>query len=109
MATRTLPDLIYLVLGLSWAYAHFRSAPGVTHLVVGLDGIVVGVMASFVGLLATVVISLSHQISGSPAALGLAAAGLAAVRVFRCNLALAFVAGLGAWVVYLVLGGPVLG
>ena len=68
-------------------------------------GAIRGIMAAFVGLLATVVLSLGQQILGVPAALVLAAAALAVVRSFRWNLLAVFGAGLAAWAVYLALGG----
>jgi chromate transporter len=70
-------------------------------------GAIKGIMAAFVGLLGSVVLSLGHQILGIPAALVLAAGALAAVRGFRWNLLLVFGAGLAAWALYLALGGPV--
>jgi chromate transporter len=68
-------------------------------------GALAGVMAAFVGLLATVVLSLGRSAFPVPAALVLAAAAFAAVRWYRLNVLLVFLAGLGAWVLYLVLGG----
>jgi hypothetical protein len=62
-------------------------------------------MAVFVGLLATVVLSLGRQILPVPAALVLAAGALVAVRSFKWNLLAVFGAGLAAWGIYLLLGG----
>jgi chromate transporter len=68
-------------------------------------GAIRGVMAAFTGLLASVVLSLGHQILGVPAALVLAAAALAAVRAFRWNLLAVFAVGLAGWAIYLAAGG----
>jgi len=70
-------------------------------------GAIRGIMAAFVGLLGTVVFSLSQQILDIPAALVLAAATLAFVRAFKLNLLVVFGAGLAAWAVYLLINGPV--
>jgi len=69
-------------------------------------GAIRGIMAAFVGLLATVTLSLGRLVLPSPAALVLAAAALVAVRVFRWNLLLVFGVGLAVWAIYLALGGP---
>ena len=69
-----------------------------------VQGAMRGIMAAFVGLLASVALSLGHQIQGVPAALVLAAGALAAVRG-KWNLLLVFGAGLAAWAIYLALGG----
>ncbi len=68
-------------------------------------GAITGIMAVFVGLLATVLLSLGRLILPVPAALVLAAAAFVAVRVFKLNLIAVFGAGIGAWAVYLALGG----
>ena len=81
------------------AYPHLR------HLA-WVRGAIRGIMAAFVGLLATVTLSLGRLVLPSPAALALAAAALVAVRVFRWNLPVVFGAGLAAWAIYLALGGP---
>lgn len=66
-----------------------------------------GIMAAFVGLLASVTLSLGHQIQGIPAALVLAAGALAAVRALKWNLLLVFGAGPAPWAIYLAFGGVV--
>ncbi len=68
-------------------------------------GAVAGVMAVFVGLLASVALSLGRPVLGLPAALILLASAFVAVRMARWNLLVVFTAGLAAWAVYLVLGG----
>lgn len=66
-----------------------------------------GIMAAFVGLLASVVLTLGHQIQAVPAALALAAGALAAVRAFKWNVLLVFGVGIAAWGIYLAFGGAV--
>jgi chromate transporter len=78
--------------------------PSLRHLA-PVRGAIRGIMAVFVGLLATVVLSLGRQVLPVPAALVLAAAALVAVRSFKWNLLAVFGAGLAAWGIYLVLGG----
>jgi chromate transporter len=68
-------------------------------------GALAGVMAAFVGLLATVVLSLGRNAFPVPAALVLAAAAFTAVRWYRLNVLAVFLAGLAAWELYLLLGG----
>ncbi len=70
-----------------------------------VKGAVAGVMAVFVGLLASVALSLGRPVLGLPAALILLAAGFVAVRVARWNLLIVFGVGLAAWAAYLALGG----
>jgi chromate transporter len=70
-------------------------------------GAIKGIMAAFVGLLATVILSLGHHLLRVPAALVLSAAALTAARVLKWNLLVIFAVGLAAWIVYLALGGPV--
>ncbi len=70
-----------------------------------VKGAIAGVMAVFVGLLATVVLSLGRQVLPDPAALVLAAAAFVTVRVFKANLIAVFGAGLAAWAAYLLLAG----
>ncbi len=70
-----------------------------------VKGAVAGVMAVFVGLLASVALSLGRPVLALPAALVLLAAAFVAVRVARWNLLAVFGAGLAAWAVYLALGG----
>jgi chromate transporter len=68
-----------------------------------VKGAIAGVMAVFVGLLATVVLSLGRQVLPVPAALVLAAAAFVAVRVFKLNLIVVFGAGIVAWAAFLAL------
>ncbi len=70
-----------------------------------VKGAVGGVMAVFVGLLASVALTLGRPVLGLPAALVLLAAAFVAVRVVRWNLLAVFGAGLAAWAAYLALGG----
>ena len=70
-----------------------------------VKGAVAGVMAVFVGLLASVALSLGRPILGLPAGLVLLAAAFVAVRVVTWNLLAVFGAGLAAWAAYLALGG----
>jgi chromate transporter len=69
-----------------------------------VKGAIAGVMAVFVGLLATVVLSLGRQVLPVPAALVLAAAAFVAVRVFKLPLIAVFGAGIVAWAACLALG-----
>jgi chromate transporter len=69
-----------------------------------VKGAIAGVMAVFVGLLATVVLSLGRQVLPVPAALVLAAAAFVAVRVFKLTLIVVFGAGIVAWAACLALG-----
>jgi chromate transporter len=81
-------------------YPYLRGLPAVT-------GAISGIMAAFVGLLATVVLSLGRQIADVPAGLALAACALLAVRVLKWNMLLVFGAGLAVWAIYVALGGPI--
>jgi chromate transporter len=69
-----------------------------------VKGAIAGVMAVFVGLLATVVLSLGRQVLPVPAALVLAASAFVAVRVFKLNLIAVFGVGIVAWAVLAALG-----
>jgi len=80
--------------------------PSLRHLA-PVRGAIRGIMAVFVGLLATVVLSLGRQILPVPAALVLAAAALVTVRSLKWNLLAVFGAGLAVWGIYLLLGGSV--
>ena len=71
-----------------------------------IRGAIRGILATFTGLLGSVVLSSSHQILAIPAALALTAAALAAVRVFKWNLLVVFGAGLTVWAIYLALAAP---
>ncbi len=75
--------------------------------IAAVRGAIRGIMAAFVGLLGTVVLTLGHQILAIPAALVLAAGALAAIRAFKWNLVLVFAAGLAAWAIYLALTGGI--
>jgi hypothetical protein len=66
-----------------------------------------GVMAVFVGLLATVLVTLGSPLLATPAAVVLGAAAFTAVRSLRWNSIVVFGAGLGAWAVYLVASGRI--
>ena len=81
-------------------YRHIRRYP-VTH------GALRGVMAVFVGLLATVLVTLGSPLLATPAAVVLGAAAFTAVRSLRWNSIVVFGAGLGAWAVYLVASGRI--
>ncbi len=72
-----------------------------------VKGAVAGIMAAFVGLLATVVLSLGRQVLPIPAALVLSAGAFVAIRTFKLNTLVVFAAGLAAWAAYLALGGSV--
>lgn len=68
-------------------------------------GAIAGIMASFVGLLAAVVLSMGRQVLTVPAALVLAAGAFVALRGFRLGPPVVFGAGLALWAAYLALGG----
>ncbi len=70
-------------------------------------GAIIGVMAAFTGLLAGMVLVLGRPVLSVPAAVGLAGAAFFAVRVLKWNMLVVFAAGLGVWVIYLVLGGSI--
>ena len=72
-----------------------------------VKGALAGIMAAFVGLLATVVLSLGRQVLPIPAALVLSAGAFVAIRTFKLNALAVFAAGLAAWAAYLALGGSV--
>lgn len=69
-------------------------------------GAIAGLMASFTGLLASMILILGRPILPVPAALALAGAAFVAVRVLRWNTLAIFSLGLVIWWVYLVAGGP---
>ena len=71
-----------------------------------VPGAIRGVMASFTGLLASVVLVLGRPVIPVPAAIGLAAATFVAVRLLKWSILLVFVSGLAVWGLYLLLGGP---
>ena len=60
-------------------------------------GALAGVMASFVGLLAVVLLQLGGVALTSPASLALAAAGFIAVRYFKIDVIWVFAGGLAIW------------
>jgi chromate transporter len=67
-------------------------------------GALAGVMASFVGLLAVVLLQLGGVALTTPAALALAGAAFVAVRWFKIDILWVFVGGLALWSGLLVLG-----
>jgi chromate transporter len=71
-----------------------------------VKGAIAGIMAVFVGLLATVVLSLGRQVLTVPAALVLAGGAFVAIRALKLNSLAVFGAGLVVWAAYLALGGP---
>lgn len=62
------------------------------------------VMASFTGLLASMVITLGRPVIGVPATLGLVIGAFVAVRTLRWNALFVFVVGLTVWGFYLAAG-----
>lgn len=70
-----------------------------------VPGAIRGVMASFTGLLASMVLVLARPVLPVPAAIGLAAAGFVAVRTLRWPTIAVFAGGLAAWAIYLAAGG----
>jgi chromate transporter len=71
-----------------------------------VKGAIAGIMAVFVGLLATVVLSLGRQVLTVPAALVLAGGAFVAIRALKLNPLAVFGAGLVVWTAYLALRGP---
>ncbi len=67
-------------------------------------GALAGVLASFVGLLAVVLLQLSGVALTSPAALALAAVAFVSVRWFKLDIVWVFAGGLVLWAVLLSLG-----
>lgn len=67
-------------------------------------GALAGVMASFVGLLAVVLLQLGNAALTSPASLGLAAAAFIAVRYFKMDILWVFIGGLVIWAGLLAIG-----
>jgi len=67
-------------------------------------GALAGVMASFVGLLAVVLLQLGGVALTSPAAFALASAAFVAVRWFKIDILWIFLGGLAVWGGLLVLG-----
>ena len=67
-------------------------------------GALAGVLASFVGLLAVVILQLGGVALTTPAAIALAAAAFVAVRWFKVDIIWVFVGGLVVWGGVLVLG-----
>ncbi len=92
-------------------YGLLRDVPGdhfptpVVRRLSWVPGAISGVMASFTGLLASVVLVLGRPVIPVPAAIGLAAAAFVAVRVLKWSILLVFVIGLAVWGAYLLLGG----
>jgi chromate transporter len=69
-----------------------------------IRGALAGVLASFVGLLAVVLLQLGGIALTMPATLALAAASFIAVRFFRIDIVWVFVGGLAIWAMTLALG-----
>ncbi len=70
-----------------------------------IRGALAGVLASFVGLLAVVILQLGGVALTTPAALALAAAAFVAVRWFKLDVVWVFVGGVTLWGGWLALGG----
>jgi chromate transporter len=69
-----------------------------------IRGALAGVLASFVGLLAVVILQLGGVALTTPAAMTLAAAAFVGVRFFKLDVVWVFVGGIGVWAVLLALG-----
>ncbi len=69
-----------------------------------IRGALAGVLASFVGLLAVVILQLGGVALTTPAALALAAAAFVAVRWFKLDVVWVFVGGIALWAALLGLG-----
>ena len=69
-----------------------------------IRGALAGVLASFVGLLAVVILQLGGVALTTPAALAVAAAAFVAVRWFKLDVVWVFVGGIAAWAVLLAIG-----
>jgi chromate transporter len=69
-----------------------------------IRGALAGVLASFVGLLAVVLLQLGGIGLNTPATFVLAAAAFIAVRIFRLDIVWVFVGGLAVWAMLLGLG-----
>jgi chromate transporter len=67
-------------------------------------GALAGVLASFVGLLAAVLLQLSGVALTTPAAIALAAAAFVAVRWFNLDIIWVFVGGIALWAALLAIG-----
>ena len=67
-------------------------------------GALAGVLASFVGLLAVVILQLGSVALTTPAALALAAAAFVAVRWFKLDLLWVFAGGIAVWAALLAVG-----
>lgn len=78
-------------------FAHIRNLKAVR-------GALAGVMASFVGLLAVVLLQLGGAALTGPASLALAGAAFAAVRWFKIDILWVFLGGLALWSGLLALG-----
>jgi chromate transporter len=72
-----------------------------------VPGAITGILAAFVGLLATVVLTLGRQVVGVPAGVVLAVCAFTTVRLWKWNLLLVIGGGLAVWAVYVGLGGPI--
>ena len=69
-----------------------------------IRGALAGVLASFVGLLAVVILQLGGVALTTPAALALAAAAFVAVRWFKLDVVWVFVGGIAVWATLLAVG-----
>ncbi len=69
-----------------------------------IRGALAGVLASFVGLLAVVILQLGGVALTTPAALALAAAAFVAVRWFKLDVVWVFIGGIALWAALLGLG-----
>ena len=67
-------------------------------------GALAGVLASFVGLLAVVILQLGGVALTTPAAIALAAAAFIAVRWFKLDIIWVFVGGIALWGGLIALG-----
>ena len=70
-------------------------------------GAIAGVMASFTGLLFSMVVTLAKPLVSVPVALIFAGGAFVASRIFKLNVLLIFVVGIAIWALYLFLGGNV--
>ncbi len=70
-------------------------------------GAIAGVMASFTGLLVSMVVTLAKPLVSVPVALIFAGGAFVASRIFKLNVLLIFVVGIAVWALYLFLGGNV--
>jgi chromate transport protein ChrA len=93
-----------LVTALSAAYFAGGELPWVHKLFLGLEALVIGVLAAFVGLLAATLWQLGHVALDSPLLLAFAAAAFVATRGFKLDIGWVFGGGLALWALLLTLG-----